>query len=141
MKLSRAQCQTILETHHVKVTEPRLAVLEFMGTQTGPIKAYDIIHGLTVNPPTVYRALTSLTEAGILHRIESLNAYMFCLHPGHDHAHGHDHEIFFTICDQCGQVDEIDHDLKTNLTSVLKARNFKPKRRIFEIHGACENCF
>jgi Fur family transcriptional regulator, zinc uptake regulator len=138
MKLSRAQCQTVLESHHLKVTEPRLMVLEFIGAQSGPSKAYDIIHGLTVNPPTVYRALASLTEAGIIHRIESLNAYVFCLHLDHDHSEGH--EIFFTICDDCGRVDEIDHDLKTNLRAVLKARNFHAKRRIFEIHGACSSC-
>lgn len=130
-----------LEQHGLRVTEPRLAVLKLLQQENKPIKAYDLIERLStpdheVKPPTVYRALEALESAGLVHRLESMNAYMYC----HDHDHGHDHDVVFAICDSCEKVTEIEPDTDAKLTSALKEQGFTPSRQVFEVHGACSNC-
>jgi Fur family zinc uptake transcriptional regulator len=136
-------CETLLKDHGLRVTAPRLAVLRDLIGKTSPRKAYDILESLSspgkeVNPPTVYRALSSLEEAGIVHRIESLNAYVFC--PGHAKGHDGQHELFFAICDACGHVNEIEQDMRPSLSTILRKQGFMPSRRILEIHGICSGC-
>lgn len=133
--------KALLEQHGLRVTEPRLAVLKVMQKEDRPLKAYDLIEKLStpihdVKPPTVYRALEALEEAGLIHRLESMNAYVYC----HEHAHGHDHEVVFAICDSCEKVTEIDQDLQGKLTPALQKTGFVPNRQVFEIHGSCSNC-
>ena len=49
-----------------------------------PASAYDLIDDLKPDgvkaPPTVYRALGRLIEAGLVHRLELLNAFVACTH-------------------------------------------------------------
>ena len=52
-------------------------------------------------PPTVYRALEFLCREGLVHKIESLNAYVGCGAPGHASA------AQFLICRACGTAAEI----------------------------------
>ncbi|MGO7302192.1 transcriptional repressor, partial [Rhizobium ruizarguesonis] len=63
-------------------------------------------HGFRA-PLQLYRALDKLLEYGFVHRLESINSFFACAHPGDDcHSHG----IFaFAICESCGQVMEF-HD-------------------------------
>jgi Fur family transcriptional regulator, zinc uptake regulator len=53
-------------------------------------------------PPTIYRALDFLTKSGLIHRIESLNAYAACAHAPAGPQH-----VFFT-CERCGNVAEVE---------------------------------
>jgi Fur family zinc uptake transcriptional regulator len=105
-----------------------------------PVKAYDLISSYAVEgepvakPPTVYRALDFLTEHGLVHRIESLNAFLAC---GADH-HGHATE--FLICDCCGRVEELDVGVDQAAFSAASARGFTPSRVVLEVHGACADC-
>lgn len=135
------QAQVLLEQHGLRVTEPRLAVLAALQAEAKPMKAYDLIEKLStpghpVKPPTVYRALEALEEAGIIHRLESLNAYMFC----HDHDHGHAHDVVFAICDNCDKVTEIEPEMDAKLTNALQKQGFVPSRQVFEVHGSCSDC-
>ena len=72
-----------------------------------PLGAYEVIDELAKSMPrpapiTVYRALDFLMENGLVHRIESRNAYLAC-------AHDHDAAamVAFLICERCGSVGEI----------------------------------
>lgn len=140
-KPASAEGSLTLEQHGLRVTEPRLAVLKILQTEGKPMKAYDLIEkmstpGHEVKPPTVYRALEALEEAGLIHRLESMNAYMYC----HDHDHAHAHDVVFAICDSCEKVTEIEPDMNAKLSSALKEQGFTPSRQVFEVHGACSNC-
>ena len=144
---SAASLREMLERHHLRVTEPRLAVLKSLMGRKGSMTAYEIIDqisqpGKPVNPPTVYRALQSLTEAGIAHRIESLNAYVFCNHHAADSCcHKAGQEVFFAICDDCGKVEEIEQNLKPAIGTILESRGFHVAKRVLEIHGQCNQCY
>ena len=114
-----------------------LAVLRRRG---GPLSAYDILGELReanpkLAPPTIYRVLSTLTERGIVHRIESLNAYIACQCDRHQHA------SILSICDDCGAVDEcVATDLLKVLSSIVGKSGFAPMRHVIEVHGVCVSC-
>jgi Fur family zinc uptake transcriptional regulator len=86
-------------------------------------------------PPTVYRALSFLQELGLVHRIESLNAYVGCDQPEDAHrAH-------FLICHRCGDAAEI-HDgaLARAVSGVGRRAGFRIDRETVELQGLCPHC-
>ena len=52
-------------------------------------------------PITIYRALDFLTAQGLVHRIESRNAFLACIN-----NHAADAPVVFLICEHCGAVGE-----------------------------------
>src|SRR5258708_15019740 len=92
------------------LTTKQQRVLDTLRQAGAPLTAYALLdqlrdHGLTA-PTQVYRALDKLAEQGVVHRLESLNAYVCCSHPDEG---SHDFSAF-AICDSCGQVDEFVDD-------------------------------
>jgi Fur family zinc uptake transcriptional regulator len=124
-----------------KLTPIRRQVLEALLSSHRPLGAYEIIDELAKQiarpaPITVYRALEFLMENGLVHRIESRNAFLACAH-NHDAAS----VVAFLICDQCGSVGEIPAaPLAKTLTEVVGGTGFVPKLSVVEITGRCEHC-
>ena len=63
----------------------RRQVLEALLASHRPLGAYELIDRLAVRgarpaPITMYRALDFLREQGLVHRIESQNAFIACVH-------------------------------------------------------------
>lgn len=128
------------EKNKHRLTEPRLAVIKIIASSTKPISAYEILEKLgkvksNPKPPTVYRAIEFWQEAGFIHRIESLNAYVTC-EAGHQHNGSQ-----FMICDHCGMVIE-KHlcEIPESLKDSTADDAFVPSRWYFEIHGICKKC-
>jgi Fur family zinc uptake transcriptional regulator len=89
-----------------------------------------------VTPPTVYRSLDKLIEKGLAHRLESLNAYVACKHPHHDHD-----MAAFAICESCGLAREFtDPHISDRLAHWSDDHAFRPKKMTVEIRGLCETC-
>ncbi len=90
-------------------------------------------------PPTVYRALAFLLAQGLIHRIESLNAYVGCMNPeGHpEGAHGGQ----FLICSDCGAAAEV-HDPRVDAAVARRAHElgFAVRRKTIEVEGVCPPC-
>ena len=87
-------------------------------------------------PITVYRALDFLMENGLVHRIESRNAYLAC-------AHDHDAAamVAFLICERCGSVGEIPAmPAAQSINTAARATGFAPKLSVVEITGTCAHC-
>jgi Fur family zinc uptake transcriptional regulator len=104
-----------------------------------PLSAYDLIELLhdegVSSPPTVYRALKRLTDLGIAHRIESLNAFVCCSHGGHSDT------AAFAICTDCGTVSEFHHEVVTTLLSAwAKEQDFVIQKTTIELRGQCHDC-
>ena len=86
-------------------------------------------------PPTVYRALDFLMAHGLVHRIESLNAFIGCDHP--DKAHSGQ----FLICRDCGMVAELDDaEISGMLARKAQALGFSGERATVELRGLCPDC-
>jgi Fur family zinc uptake transcriptional regulator len=122
------------------LTPARRRVFEILLAQRGPMKAYDLLDALrqeqaNAKPPTVYRALDFLIAAGLVHRVESLNAFMAC-----DGAHG-DRPVLVMICASCGRALEAEpghalHDLAEAAARV----SFEIRQTILEAIGECAEC-
>ncbi len=120
-----------------RLTELRRRVLELVWEGHESVKAYDLLAGLgpRAKPPTVYRALDFLVAHGLVHKLESLNAYVGCPRPQTAH------EGQFLICDTCGTVDEIDSpELNSQLVARAAVAGFSPLRQTVEVHGLCAAC-
>lgn len=95
------------EQRGVRLTALRRQVLELVLAYPGVVKAYQVLADLQrergiAAPPTVYRALDFLVEAGLLHKVGALNGYIVCSHVGCCH------EGLILVCSACGSVNELD---------------------------------
>lgn len=131
-------------TEQQKLTRNETLVLSVLSDAQSPRSAYDILDSLRPEgfraPLQVYRALEKLTQAGLVHRLESLNAFVACCQP-HDH-HRHEGGVTaFAICDGCGSVDEFhDHAIEDRLSAWQSKAQFKPTKTTIEIRGRCSRC-
>lgn len=123
-----------------RFTRLRKQILEMIWSSHEPVKAYDLLDRLKAvhpgsAPPTVYRALDFLLDAGLIHRIESLNAFLGCGVPGSGHSGQ------FLICRRCGSVAELNDDRAINeLHDMAGALKFRVDNMVIEIYGTCERC-
>jgi len=134
------RAEALCHERGVRLTEQRKTVLRLLCASDKPISAYELLErmrGVVKNPrpPTVYRALDFLLEQGLVHKLESLHAYVGCTHPDHPHASQ------FLICDGCGEVTEVeDASVTESLRAAVQARGFRTKRPIVEVLGTCAQC-
>ena len=124
-----------------RLTPIRRKVLAALLGSHKPLGAYEIIDRLAPKGPrpapiTAYRALDFLRENGLVHRIESRNAFIACVH---NHAAGA--LVVFLICERCGAVGEASStDVTATLTSAARAVGFTPKSPVIELTGVCTHC-
>ncbi len=104
------------------------------------MSAYDLLHALrddervSIKAPTqVYRSLEKLVEAGDVHRVSALNAFVACscAHKGSPPG--------FLVCTACGMVNEFD---ATGVLSVPRQRTggFSVQTMNVELSGLCKKC-
>ncbi len=135
-----ALAEEVCRTRGARFTELRRRVFELVWASHKPVGAYTILEslrteGLGSAPPTVYRALDFLLEHGLVHRIESLNAFVGCAQPGESHRG------FFLICQRCGNADELeDPALAENISHSAGQRGFSARHMTLEVSGTCAVC-
>lgn len=131
---------TLCAQKGVRLTALRRRVLELVWGGHRPLGAYDILASLRAErvgaaPPTVYRTLDFLRQQGLVHRIESLNAFVGC--PDPDTPHGGQ----FLICRDCGLAAELnDAAVDLAIRKSAAAAGFAVGRKIIEIEGLCPHC-
>lgn len=124
----------------VKLTTLRRRVLELVWESHQPTGAYAILDALRAEdrkaaPPTVYRALEFLHAHGLVHRIESLNAYIGCVRPDQPHAGQ------FLICESCGATVELhEGEINEAVDRCASRLGFKALRQTVEVIGLCPDC-
>jgi Fur family zinc uptake transcriptional regulator len=130
-------------SHATTLSERQSIVLEALSHHAGPASAYALLEylqgaGGLKAPQQIYRVLDKLLELGLVHRIESLNAFVACDQPHHDHTRG---LILLAICDQCGRVDESsDAAVERGLQRWASQHTFQMGGVSIEIHGTCGEC-
>ncbi|MDP2904218.1 MAG: transcriptional repressor [Methylovulum sp.] len=124
----------------VQLTSIRHQVLALIWESHKAVKAYDLLDRLkplqqSAKPATIYRALDFLIGQGLIHRVESLNAFVGC------RCSGHQHEQLLLICKNCQEVEE------RTATKVMQALSeefaqagFIAHSKAIEIHGICAKC-
>ena len=123
-----------------KFTPTRRAVFELLANQEQALTAYQLLERLQedmphAKPPTIYRALDFLQRMGMVHRIDSRNAFVVC------DDFPHHHESAFLVCQDCGNVNEITMDtVVESLLAAARTEDFSPSHATVEIRGLCKLC-
>ena len=124
-----------------KLTKNQTLVMKALSKATGPLSAYTILDQLRNDgfraPLQVYRALDKLLEYGMVHRLESMNAFVACRHSeGEAQA-----MVAFTICGSCGEVAEISDDsFDRRLHDLATTTGFCLRKSTVELQGLCSAC-
>lgn len=136
-----ARADALCRERGAKMTALRRRVLELVWASHSPIGAYAILDRLRAEdtrqaaPPTVYRTLDFLIEQGLIHKIESLNAYVGCDHPERRHV------TQFLICTTCGAAMEIaEESILQSVKRSAGATGFSVERVNIEAQGQCPAC-
>jgi Fur family zinc uptake transcriptional regulator len=136
--LSRAE--RTCERRGSKLTGQRRDILNCVAQSHAAVGAYDIIERMAGQGPrpapiTVYRALEFLQAHGLVHKIESRNAFVACshLHEGLPAA--------LLICEACELVAELDaSDALASLRAAAHAQGFSERGVVVEMTGLCSAC-
>jgi Fur family ferric uptake transcriptional regulator len=129
-----------LRQHNLPVTAQRLAIADVLLASDRHLSADEVAaelsgRGQKVGTATVYRAIDTLLESGLLverdfgegfRRFETARDI-----PHHEHL----------VCDQCGRVEEFrDERLERMTTIIAESRGFARQRHLLVIHGICREC-
>lgn len=135
-----ASARALCAQRGLRLTPVRARALEILLESHRALGAYDLLdrlraEGLGSQPPVAYRALDFLVAHGMAHRIEKLNAYVACLHPGQSH------DAAFMICRGCGAVAEA-HIMPRRgaLGESARRLGFEIDRVVVEAEGLCAAC-
>jgi Fur family transcriptional regulator, zinc uptake regulator len=135
-----AAAERVCAAKEVNLTPLRRHILEIVWRKHEPIGAYEILAELARDrekaaPPTVYRALEFLQEAGLVHRLDTLNAFLGCDRPEDEHAGQ------FLVCGQCRRVAEIDDSVLSQAAQErARSLGFRLESSAVEIKAICAEC-
>jgi Fur family zinc uptake transcriptional regulator len=127
---------------NLRFTKLRQGVFEEIASTYASIGAYDVLarmaeKGTRLAPISVYRAIDALIEAGVIHRLESKNAYFACRRL--DHTTGR--RPIFLACERCNAVQEVDSEgIFETIDRVARGATFQPRVKFVEVSGLCKSC-
>jgi Fur family zinc uptake transcriptional regulator len=133
----------IFEEKSLRFTTLRQKVFEEIASTHASIGAYEILarlgeKGTRVAPISVYRAIDALLDAGVIHRLESKNAFFACRRADHESK---GRRPLFLSCEKCGAVGEVDgQDIFDLIGERAKSSKFAPRVKFVEVQGICPRC-
>ena len=140
MENSIQQAEQYCQENGLNFTPVRRKVLEILLKKNTAIGAYEILDllreaGFKNQPPVAYRALEFLVQNGFAHKIEQLNSFIGCMHPGKDHSPA------FMICRKCDSVSE-EEALTRNfsVSQIASKAGFTVEKAVIEARGLCHSC-
>lgn len=124
----------------LRFTPVRRSALDILLREHRALGAYEVLDrlrdaGFGSQPPVAYRALDFLVANGFAHKIELLNAFIACAHPGARHSPA------FLICRACDAVAEAQSEpARGSLGDAARAAGFSIERTVVEALGLCPDC-
>lgn len=134
------KARQLCESKGARFTSQREKVFAILLQRQYAVGAYDLLDELkqteeSAKPATIYRALEFLLDMGLIHKLESDNKFIAC------HHFGCHHPVQFLICDECGNVQEIQSTgLHDKLDKQAQSVGFVVTRQTIEAHGRCAKC-
>ena len=142
------QIKEILKKADLKVTQPRISVIETLLDSDRPLNSKEIFDQITkkqknstekskIDQVTVYRIIESFKEKKIIHQILD-QGYLFCRHISCNHKNH-----IMMVCSNCSKSLEtqIDEELISKLiVHISKKNKFKVDQHSFQISGICQEC-
>lgn len=137
-----SRAEAVFAKQGLRLTPLRRDVLEEVAGSHKAVGAYEVLErlarkgGRRLAPISVYRALESLVSAGVVHRLESRNAFFAC-----HAAHAVDRRQIVLACTLCGAVAEVGGtDVFEGIAAAAQATGFRMERALVEVMGACAHC-
>lgn len=123
----------------LNLTPIRRRVLEVVAASTVPVPAYAIVYQLSetklVAPPTIYRALEFLIDAGFVRHLALRRAYVCRPQPVGASL------VAVLMCTTCGSVSEsASEPIRQTVADLAETTGFEPRSRSIEIEGQCATC-
>lgn len=134
------QAKNICHEAGEHLTPLRQKILQMVWGSHKPVTAYEVLSELAKTqknaaPPTVYRALDFLEKRGLIHKLESLKAFIGCIEPTRNH------QGCFLICKKCRSVQEkLNFDSAVFCKEITQNDDFKVESWVVEIEGLCASC-
>ncbi|MBV6658456.1 MAG: transcriptional repressor [Devosiaceae bacterium] len=128
------------------LTRNNQLVLDALVASRKPLSAYELLDRLSDQglraPPQIYRALKALASRGLVHKLQSANAFVACAHTkrcgGEACADG---QAVFLLCEGCGEVEEVtEAAVAADLRALVSKRGFVADATAIEIRGHCADC-
>ena len=143
-RLSEAveRARNIFVERNLRFTDLREQVFAEIASTNGAIGAYDILDRLSAKgtrlaPISVYRSIDALLDAGVIHRLESKNAYFACRR----HEHSTKGRPIFLSCEKCGGVTEAEAQaIFDQINETARRSGFEPRVKFVEVSGLCAQC-
>lgn len=137
---ARSRAERAFDAKGMKLTPLRRRVFEEIAGSHDAVGAYDVLDRLVrksgerMAPVSVYRAIDALLEAGVVHRLESRNAFFAC--------HGsHQGRPIALVCDACSAVSELEGGmLHEDIAAAATASGFTIATIVVEVSGRCHAC-
>jgi len=137
---NRQYFEQLLRANQLRVTKPRLRVLDIIDHKESAISQPDLekILGNDIDRVTLYRILASFEEKGILHKVFDLNGtatYAICSTECTSHHH-HDQHVHF-ICSSCNSVFCLD---EITMPDIRVPSGFALHSVAINAVGTCDKC-
>lgn len=135
-----AAAEAHCEAEGLRFTPVRRKTLEILLQEHRALGAYEMLDrlrdaGFGSQPPVAYRALEFLVANGFAHKIERLNAFIACAHPGARHSPA------FMICRLCHSVAEAQSTpARGALGDAARSAGFQIEQTVVEAEGICPAC-
>ncbi len=130
------------ERQGLRLTDLRRNVLEEVAASHKAVGAYEVLErlaskgGKRLAPISIYRALDTLVAAGVVHRLESRNAFFAC-----HVVHGGNRRQIVLACEQCGAVAEVSRpNVFDDIQTAAGAVGFRMSQVLVEVSGTCAAC-
>jgi len=142
LEVTLARAARAFEASGLRLTPLRLRVLSEIASSHQAIGAYEILDrlarkgGTRLAPISIYRALDALLGAGVVHRLESRNAFFACVV-----AHASERNQIVLACERCGMVAEVPGEpVFRGIVGAAETAGFVPSRSVVEVAGSCGRC-
>lgn len=135
-----ARAERLARAQGLRLTPVRRRTLEILLAEHRALGAYEVLDQLAADgfgrqPPVAYRALEFLVQNGLAHRVQALNAFVACAHPGAAH------QAVFLICRDCKSIAEAPIDApRAAVEAAAAAIGFRAEQVSIEASGQCPGC-
>ena len=134
------------KAHGVPVTPKRLNVFSLLLSSKKAVSAYELADAYEcafeepVPVITVYRVLEFLQSKNLVHKLETANKFVACMHIDCNHKHSASQ---FLICSECLKVEELSIGEREfeELTRTIDQAGFHLSSPQLEMNCICKSCF
>jgi Fur family ferric uptake transcriptional regulator len=131
--------QELLKKHGYRVTEGRVALLNFLSSSKKPLSISEIQNTLShkMDKVTLYRALEDFVSSKIIAKVnlQSTATYYEFIHNDHHHHH--------IVCEKCGKIEDIENCNQIDLQKemIKSSKHFSVvSSHSLEFFGVCKMC-